>query len=77
MKGIKRVMPVRSLPPAGTQRGAYIWRDVGGICWVDNCTSVTPPGLLLAAQTPGFGIAKSKFKILFYLKIMSVKCFFK
>ena len=30
MKGIKRVMPVRSLPPVGTQRGAYIQRDVGG-----------------------------------------------
>ena len=27
-----------------------------------------PPGLLLAAQTPGFGIAKSKSQILFCLK---------
>ena len=27
-------------------------------------------------QTPGFGIAKSKPKILFYLKRMLVKCFF-
>jgi len=36
MKGIKGITPVKGLPPVGTQRGAYVWRDIRGVCWTDS-----------------------------------------